>query len=109
MVEQIDAFSDEEAERDRILAAHNANHGPMLVRLRSAMRDLSFREWRPVNANDARTVLDLWGIPTGPWMGALFRSKNWTNTGETVKSTAMGSHARILWTYLPAGEQTDRG
>jgi len=90
--------------KERILNAHEDNHQEILALLRAEMAELSRREERAVDANDARSVLDSWGIDTGPWMGALFRSSEWENTGEITKSTAAGSHARILWRYLPTAE-----
>lgn len=89
----------EMAEKERILDLHEDRHPDTLDWLRREMRDRYFRTGVPVNANDAREVLAANGIDTGPWMGALFRTKEWENTGETAKSTAPGSHARILWCY----------
>ena len=85
--------------KHRALDAHEDRKGSTLDALRAEMTRICITEGRYVDANDARQILELWGEETGPWMGALFRTKGWRNTGEVVKSTAVGSHARILWRY----------
>lgn len=94
-------------EKERILEMHSQNHASVLAWLRVCMVGVYLRRVDSggpayVTANDARKVMATHNIPTGPWMGALFRTKDWVATGDTVKSTAEGSHARILWCYRPA-------
>lgn len=96
--ETVDMFAEVEA-KQRALDAHEDRKGSTLDALRAEMARICITEGRYVDANDARQVLESWGEETGPWMGALFRTKGWRNTGEVVKSTAVGSHARILWRY----------
>lgn len=94
-------FDMEEQKKEAVLADLQQRYGSVLEALRAAMRSRYAMTGEPVHANHAREVLDRWGIDTGPWMGALFRSREWEATGGFVKSTAAGSHARILWTYVP--------
>lgn len=104
----MNSVAEEVAERDRILEIHEERQPDTLEWLRAEMEDLFIRRARydkmaSVNANDAREVLQRKGYRTGPWMGALFRTENWERTGQTVASTAAGSHARILWCYQLKG------
>jgi hypothetical protein len=100
----------EQGIKERILDLHEEQKQHPLEWLRQEMRQLYLDRvthdgWNSaqVNANDARFVLETAGLTTGPWMGALFRAGDWERTGQTVPSTAEGSHARILWCYRLRG------
>lgn len=54
------------------------------------------REYGQVNADQVGQELARLGIPTGPWMGSLFKGKEWEFTGQFVRSTRITNHGRLL-------------
>lgn len=57
-----------------------------------------------VTADDVGKQLARYGIPTGPWAGAIFRGSEWEFTGKWVASQRATNHGRMLrvWRLTPA-------
>lgn len=78
-------YTDEEARvgwlrKEDALDGHEERKGDRLEEVREAMRHLSRRQGE-VNADDARAYCDAHGIERGPWMGSIFRGREWRHVG----------------------------
>ena len=89
-----------EAELDK----HELSKKERIRRARAYARWVSEGEGR-VTADDVRAYCANVGIESGPWMGSVFRGKDWQHIGWTQSKDPV-QHARSIriWRYSPQKE-----
>jgi len=94
-----------EQTKAQALTAHAENRASDIQKVRVAMlAGAAMARSSTLTADDAAIVAERLGIPTGAWLGALFR--HWPaveHTGRYVKSTIPRSRARMVSVWAIKG------
>lgn len=100
--EEIAAAAEEGRKRDGKARAA-ANHRELLELARKVAIQAALRHPdRLCTAADVAEVLKAKHIQLGNWMGSLFNSRSWVDTGQRVRSRVPSAHAREIrvWRLL---------
>jgi hypothetical protein len=102
-------FDGDESERQKregmaLAAAHRADR---LAYARKLAKELAKQEPdRTCWADPVGRMLDLAGVPSGPWCGSIFKdNEDWVFTGERRRSERISNHGRELkvWRLKQSG------
>lgn len=90
------AVVDETTKRDRGMATAAANNAARLALARAAARRVALAGDGTADVERVRDALAAAGhvFPWGNWAGSVFKTAEWTFTGEWVPARHAGGHAR---------------
>ena len=94
---KFDAKESERLKREGMQAAANVRAANLAL-ARHIAKDIAKRRGY-VHADQVAQKLAARGIELGPEAGSIFRTSDWENTGEFIKSSRVSNHARILWVW----------
>jgi len=79
-----------------------ANNTTPLAMARAAAKQIAQATDGTCDADRVGAAMEILGIPTGNWMGSLFKGKRWEFTGQRIKSIRKSAHAREIkvWRWV---------